>query len=214
MLCSRTQAILKPPFSRLASGAASDADSPPASRSESCSTCRVDPGNPQVDDGAGASTARPRRPLGRSGGGPVPRAASPASKPAGPNRPNILPCAQGTAFNSRYVLRGVLGRGCSACVFYCESRGGGSQTACKLARYQPRMLWASSSMKVPSWWPEQSAPAARGWLFRLLAAPRTRDEPLRRSGPNGRLRCRREALPKSPILRLSSTQVEQDRLHL
>ena len=48
---------------------------------------------------------------------------------------------QGAAFNSRYVLRGVLGRGCSACVFYCESRSGGAQTACKLARYQPRMLW-------------------------------------------------------------------------
>ena len=48
---------------------------------------------------------------------------------------------QGATFNSRYVLRGVLGRGCSACVFYCESRGGGAQTACKLARYQPRMLW-------------------------------------------------------------------------
>ena len=48
---------------------------------------------------------------------------------------------QGADFNSRYLLRGVLGRGCSACVFYCESRSGGAQTACKLARYQPRMLW-------------------------------------------------------------------------
>ena len=54
----------------------------------------------------------------------------------------LLPRAQGGTFNSRYLLRGVLGRGCSACVFYCESRGGGTQTACKLARYQPRMLWS------------------------------------------------------------------------
>lgn len=54
---------------------------------------------------------------------------------------SLLPCKQGGTFNSRYVLRGVLGRGCSACVFYSESCGGGAQTACKLARYQPRMLW-------------------------------------------------------------------------
>ena len=42
---------------------------------------------------------------------------------------------------------------------------------------------------------------AWGWLSRLLAALRTRDEPHSRPGPNGRLRCGREARPKYPIPR-------------
>ena len=43
-----------------------------------------------------------------------------------------------------------------------------------------------------------------GWLSRRVTAPRTRDEPLSRSGPSERLRCGREARPTSPILRLST----------
>ena len=39
------------------------------------------------------------------------------------------------------------------------------------------------------------------WLPRLLAARRTRDEPLSRPGPNGLPRCGRKARPTSPVLR-------------
>ena len=49
-----------------------------------------------------------------------------------------------------------------------------------------------------------STSASWGRLSRRVTAPRTRDEPLSRSGPSGRLRCGREARPTSPILRLST----------
>ena len=50
--------------------------------------------------------------------------------------------------------------------------------------------------------PRLATLASCGWLSRLLAARRTREEPLRRSGPNQRL-CRAAVRPgrKSPILR-------------
>ena len=41
--------------------------------------------------------------------------------------------------------------------------------------------------------PQLTGLATWGWLFRRLAALCTRDEPLSHSGPNGRLRCGREA---------------------
>ena len=49
--------------------------------------------------------------------------------------------------------------------------------------------------------PSHTTPASGGGLFRLLAALRTRDEPLSRAGPHGMLRCGREARPKPPSLR-------------
>ena len=62
------------------------------------------------------------------------------------------------------------------------------------------MLTDSAVLAVPHLtWP---AMASWGGHARLLAALRTRDEPLSRPGPNVGLRCRCEARPKSPILRL------------
>ena len=59
-----------------------------------------------------------------------------------------------------------------------------------------------SLVKVPSWW-RHSPPTSASWgrLSRLLAARRTRDEPPSRPGSTGRLRCGREARPKSSTLR-------------
>ena len=53
------------------------------------------------------------------------------------------------------------------------------------------------------------AGAAAGWpswggLSRRLAAPRTREEPLSRSGPDGGLRCGRKARLRSPSMPLPS----------
>ena len=56
--------------------------------------------------------------------------------------------------------------------------------------------------------PQLATLAAWGWLFRLLAALRTRGrtlEPLR--APNGVLRCQREVGPKPPIPRPSTSRL-------
>ena len=47
--------------------------------------------------------------------------------------------------------------------------------------------------------PQLTTLASWGWASGLLAALRTRNPPLDRSGPTGRLRCGREVRPKSPI---------------
>ena len=53
------------------------------------------------------------------------------------------------------------------------------------------------------------SPASRGYLLRMPAALHTRDAPLRRSGPSGRLRCVRKARLKSPMLRRSTLRWNQ-----
>ena len=51
--------------------------------------------------------------------------------------------------------------------------------------------------------PQLAALASRGGLSRRMAALRTGDEPLSRSGPHGRLRSGRAARPPRPIPRLA-----------
>jgi hypothetical protein len=66
----------------------------------------------------------------------------------------------------------------------------------------------------PSQCAQLASPSSCGWLSRLLAAPRTRDEPLSRPGPYGRLRCGRESLPRSPISRAPTPRHYEEALYV
>ena len=55
--------------------------------------------------------------------------------------------------------------------------------------------------------PQLATLAAWGWLFRLLAALRTRGDPRAAQGPNRGLRCQREVGPKPPIPRPSTSRL-------
>ena len=67
-------------------------------------------------------------------------------------------------------------------------------SGCEAACSRHRLGSATAYCTLASW----------GWLSRLLAARRTRDEPQRRSGTCGRLRCGRAARPTLLILRRST----------
>ena len=74
--------------------------------------------------------------------------------------------------------------GAAAAVDGCRP---GHRRGCRMLR---RRLGGAGAVFVV---PQLTGLATWGWLFRRLAALCTRDEPLSHSGPNGRLRCGREA---------------------
>ena len=74
--------------------------------------------------------------------------------------------------------------GAAAAVDGCRP---GHRCGCRMLR---RRLGGAGAVLVV---PQLTDLTTWGWLFRRLAALCTRDEPLSHSGPNGRLRCGREA---------------------
>ena len=72
------------------------------------------------------------------------------------------------------------------------------------ARLQPVAQWLPSAarpVETPSWGTAAHCPGLLGLPPGLLAALRSQKQPSSCPGPSGRLRCGREARPKSPILR-------------
>ena len=98
---------------------------------------------------------------------------TPASDPASPGTPSLSSSTTSLQRSTRASPRPCA----TLCHPSCSSTLGGA--------------W-----QEPSPAPQLTAKAAR-LLFRPLAARRTRGEPLRRPGPNGRLRCGREPRPTS-----------------
>ena len=109
----------------------------------------------------------------------APRPAPPRPAPPGPAPPNVAPCVRRYRLTFVFFTMGLVAFHISALLFaWLEFSGAAGRT-----RRPPPGL-----PRLPP-----SAPASRGCFTGLVAALRTRAEPLRRPGPRGRLRCGREA---------------------